>query len=80
MPVVTDSNTALRARFDMLLSDEMKQYVKEMGGGSYIRNLVLQDLLSKLRSTMRTNLTTADKERIERMYNAEINRMEGQVA
>lgn len=76
--VVTTDSSALRARFDMLFSEEMKSYVKEQGGGAYIRNLVLQDLLAKLSATSR--LSTRDKERIARMYDTEILRMEGQVA
>jgi hypothetical protein len=76
---LTTEKTALIARFDMLFSQPMKAYVKRNGGASYIRNLVLRDLLEKLSNT-RGTLSPAEVQAIQQAYDTETKIMEGKVA
>ena len=48
MPLTTEREATLVARFDMLFTDNMKAYVMQKGGASYIRDLVLRDITRQL--------------------------------
>lgn len=77
--VVTTDSTALIARFDMLFSRPMKDYVKENGGGEFIRQLVLEHILAKLNGT-RGTLSDTEIEEIQNAYDSEMTRERGKVA
>jgi hypothetical protein len=46
--LTTEKEATLVARFDLLFTEEMKAYVKQMGGAGYLRDLVLRDITRKL--------------------------------
>ena len=69
------SEAVLTARFDMLLTEEMKELVKFRGGGSYLRRLVLRDVARQVKVTGTTEQTDPEAKMVVSTYISEMERL-----
>lgn len=74
MVLTSEKEATLTARFDLLFTDEMKAYVKQKGGATYLRELVLRDITRQL-SNMALNVNDEGVRTMQAALVAEVGRL-----